>query len=72
LKSVVVILTMDEASCLNNALRAERERAQRKAHDPNWLGFDEYARRLDACIGKVGEAFAEEMRAKETQKADAA
>jgi hypothetical protein len=64
-RTVTLVLTMDEASCLNNALHAERERARRKISDPDWLGMDEYARRLDACVGKVGDAFAEAMRPEE-------
>ncbi|MBN9078206.1 MAG: hypothetical protein BGN87_06310 [Rhizobiales bacterium 65-79] len=71
-RPVTIILTMDEACCLNNALRAELERARRKLHDPEWLGFDEYVRRLDACIAKVGEALAEALAPEKAEKASAA
>lgn len=71
-RAVTIVLTMDEASCLNNALRVELERAERKRNDPAWVGMDEYCRRLDGCILKVGEAFAEAMRPEEPKKVDAA
>jgi hypothetical protein len=71
-RTVTIIFTMDEACALNNALRAELERARKKASDPDWLGFEEYGRRLDACIGKVGDAFAEAMRPEEPEEEAAA
>lgn len=50
-------LSLDEAACINNALRRELEIAERYLRDPNMIGAEEYVRNLDACLRRLTSGY---------------